>query len=883
MTVFTQVFNLSDNVKYMNYKIDTTPAGGGNALEFTKRSDRKEFMHRFLEMITTDRDNQQIPTNKTLGWQRIDGADSAGAIWEDSSGVDPLNDSSTAVYGFIRAKSYDYSTTGHWKYVRFKLFERNEDNLNINQVDQVNGARYLSGDRVLVMRYDTYADFGVTAEDSAAVVDSINAGINSAEADGYGSTDLDAGFQRGPLYATFNNKIGFSAAYNSNHTYINDAPGWTVNSNNTNYGQIYYHWTYYGQDLYYGTTNTGYSRTYPHPTQNTAIVNSNAIGYYQPYRNTNGFVAHGSGYNFFSSYYGVNGFGDSDLSVKNSYNELKILLDGNGTLWGFGDQDRTGSNTDSASGTNGFKGVNATGADARYLAIFNTQHQDDNPEKWSPYNTILFAGEYKKEFGEPVNSGYLHNGIKFNAHNLLMNNGVATPPNYSWLDNFNWAGNNAHAHTHNPANANTVTFSSFNQNFAGRDANGNAASSNIGGVSGQGITGDNQTTQAAAVNNTTQQRAKSGNWLMGRDLLAGSNVVGAPDNRSRSMGQGSDPEMHWRSKTTGNTSINNSTNNTYGKDTYAGADGFDHNYSWVGFDGAQFALTEYPTRNDTIIDSADAGVTHAQTRESIQTYDNYAAPTSGRAHLSATRMHMGYLGYVGHLNSKTAYSLNELFFGAKHGLFGDGTTEVLGSLSTYEPGTSAGAGHMAQMGSSLPMVSDLVDSANGSSPDAVNQLREYAQEFHPIAGEQSQYSVYEPIISVGTLKMNGGGYLNQTGGYANYTNQAISPPSYTTHNVQNAVMRYGGGYGNSYMWGNEQAGELGQPGDFAKKRSAFALLGRTYGLKIFGPYQHDKYNFLDAVSVQLDDDGFYAVNPNNAVDHWIVPANTDQVSFLFKK
>ena len=30
MTVFTQSFNLSDNVKYLNYKVDTTPSVGGN-------------------------------------------------------------------------------------------------------------------------------------------------------------------------------------------------------------------------------------------------------------------------------------------------------------------------------------------------------------------------------------------------------------------------------------------------------------------------------------------------------------------------------------------------------------------------------------------------------------------------------------------------------------------------------------------------------------------------------------------------------------------------------------------------------------------------------------------------------------------------------------
>ena len=70
--------------------------------------------------------------------------------------------------------------------------------------------------------------------------------------------------------------------------------------------------------------------------------------------------------------------------------------------------------------------------------------------------------------------------------------------------------------------------------------------------------------------------------------------------------------------------------------------------------------------------------------------------------------------------------------------------------------------------------------------------------------------------------------------------------------------------------------EAGNPGGTDKKLSAFAMLGRTYGLKIFGPYRHNKYNFLDAVSIQTDDDGFYAVNPTNSVEHWVVPMNHTQ-------
>jgi len=891
MTVFTQSFNLSDNVKYLNYKVDTTPSGGGNQTGATTEADRKELMHRLQEFITTDRDNQQVPTNKTLGWQRIDGADSAGAILTNTDNIDPLNDSSSAVYGFIRAKSYDYATSGHWKYVRFKLFERNEDNLNINQVDQTNGARYLSGDRVLVLRYDTYADFGVSAEDSNAVVDSINAGINPAEADGYGSTDLDAGIKRAELYATATSHMGYDAAYNSIHALVNQ--DWNANANNSNTSSNpRYKYTLHGlagntpalpgYTAYPGFNATNNSRYYPNAGTNTGHIHNTSIGSY-PFeieRKGNGLE-----YNFFQAQYGVNGFGDSDVSVKNSYNEIKMLLDGNGTMWGFGDQDRTLTNIDSANGTNTFQGVNATGADARYLALFTTQHQDDNPEKTSPYNTILFMSEYKKEFGEPVSTGNIHNGIKFNAHNLLMNNGVATPPNFKTFESVNWNTANANLNVSDPPATATIN-SSFNTNFSSR-SNSNIttrSNENIGARDLGAYTdiGNNASTQTDGTNVTNSQLAGSGNWLMGPSIDKSADWHAS--NRSRSMGQATDPEGQWRSKTIGNSNISNSTNNTSGAGTYAGTIAEDHDYSWIGNDGAQFALTEYPQRTATTL------LGDINTSESVQKYNEYTTAASGRQFLSATRLHMGYLGYVGHLNHKTAYSLNELFFGSRHSLFGGEDTTRIGTLSTYEPGTTSAAGDMATLGTSIPLVSDQVDSANGSSQDAVNIQREYVQEFHPIANSQTQYSVYEPILSVGTLSAHGGGstFNVSVNGNSNVSfnnsNYVMNGMNYIGTSGVNANQDDLYNYGSvDAIYGNFVTTSAGQPGGTAKKRSAFALLGRTYGLKLFGPYTHDKYNFLDAVSVQLDDDGFYAVNPNNAVDHWIVPANTDQASFLFKK
>ena len=871
-TVFTQAFNLSDNVKYLNYKIDTTPSGGGLATGTTSLEDRQELMHRIQEFITTDRDNQQIPTNKTLGWQRIDGADSSGAIWNDSNGVDT---GGNAVYGFLRSKCYDYSTSGHWKYLRLKLFERDERNL-YGQASTEKGARYATSDNVLVLRYDVYADFSVTAEDSAAVITAINGGINSAEADGFPSTDLDAGRLRALQYSANVTRRGFNAAYNSISPIVNAHQGPAAGANR---------W----KRCVFG--NGGSINVPVDHRTNAGVGNDNSVGYY-PNTVSAPRRGYGLGHNVFSTVIGVTGFGDSELSEQAMWNEIKLIIDGNGTLWGFGDQDRTGAGgIDSASGTNGFKGVNATGADARYLALFSTQHQDDDPENQSPYNSIIVTSEYKKEFGEPVNSGHIHNAMKWNPHYFIMNNGVASPPNIKHVTTANWT-NNASDNTGgtmSTSHSGTTVYTSYagsSNEMTNNNSMGAIGSANRSHT----FYNDAWERLQSGTQANTQKQISTGHGFMGPDV-ANLNTADAPGtaaNRSRSMGQieGGDARNNpagyhnsWKSRVVGNNAFSNSSTNAYGGTSYRG--GLGRSARWVGVDGAQFALTEYPCRADEsyfgTVDGgsygANTGTNTAGYKEMIQNYGNYVAPASGREHLSATRLHMGYLGYVGHLNSYTAYSLNELFFGSQHGLFGDGESTIYGHLSEHYIGEPANEGQIGQYGPSIPFVSDFVDSVNGVQNDSLNQARQFVQEFHPIPNSQAQYSVYEPVLSVGLLRS--GGHF----GAIEYSNNAMT--------TNDGGLTYFNNYARSNSnsnWGTSfYHGEVGTPGGTAKARSAWAMLGRSFGLKLFGPYRHDKYNFLDAVSIQVDDDEFYAVNPNNPRDHWIVPANTDQVSLLFKK
>ena len=240
---------------------------------------------------------------------------------------------------------------------------------------------------------------------------------------------------------------------------------------------------------------------------------------------------------------------------------------------------------------------------------------------------------------------------------------------------------------------------------------------------------------------------------------------------------------------------------------------------------------------------------------------------------------MGWMGYVGHLNAQTCYSLNEAFYGSRHGMFGDNKgLQPIGSLSEHIPGKSD-IHKIVSYGPGIPMVANMLDSNDGNTLVASGDSDRHSfQEFHPTPEQQVNYSVYEPILSVGNMKMTAGGIFGQHG----VTNSSTFDGANLTEANDNSAF-FANANGSFAVTAAAGIVEAGNPGGTDKKLSAFAMLGRTYGLKIFGPYRHNKYNFLDAVSIQTDDDGFYAVNPTNSVEHWVVPMNHTQAALLLKK
>ena len=924
MSILSSTFNLSNNVKYINAKVDTTPSGGGALTGTATLQDKKDLMHIIQRAISTEIDDTASnPKTRPLGWERFDGIYGGSKNVGTSADIiaDPAGYNDSAVYGFLRARCYDYGTSPrtsgdsneNYKYLRLKLFERDEKTLLDNEFDDTaRDPRYISSDNVLVMRWDMFSDWNSTVlgnmlDSTGAFADSdaVNGGINIADADGYGKTDGSLAYEaQSDIWNTtrFGGNTKFSKLVNSNNS-TNKASG------------------------------------------NSPIIAST--------ESANGVLPRGNAmlYDIYYDRYAQTGFGHKDLSYKNQFNELTFSIDGNFTLWMFGDGDNVSTNKDSSHGTDNFRGVDSEGAQARYLAMFVNQAQDQDPELNSPYNTVMMVSEYKKEFGEAAPTDeFIHNGVKFNAHSLLMNNGMATPNSFNSADFYalgsgtvNHGGNVEHRSSNTQGTHRSVTvmqhgttyrnadgtiatsnaltnFTDFisRANFSGNNfnVNINTTGSNTGsrgdagfyhdfeqnveyGEKGDGASLlDLDHTVTDVVDGTRPRIEISGNIMMGPSSSTHNTSLasaGAASNSSHSNVRDKNLGNFIVRTFSGNTETENvSKNNTYGGSTYAGwntatngavaiGSGAElgQELHWYGADGAQFMLTEYPTRvlgtGSTPRGSGNTDQRKLETAESINKFDAYGTPQSGRQYLSSTRLHMGWMGYVGHLNAQTCYSLNEAFYGSRHGMFGDNKgLQPIGSLSEHIPGKSD-VHKIVSYGPGIPMVANMLDSNDGNTLVASGDSDRHSfQEFHPTPEQQVNYSVYEPILSVGNMKMTAGGIFGQHG-----TNDNTLKANLTEANDNNAF--FAANNGNLATVSAAGIVEAGNPGGTDKKLSAFAMLGRTYGLKIFGPYRHNKYNFLDAVSIQTDDDGFYAVNPTNSVEHWVVPMNHTQAALLLKK
>jgi hypothetical protein len=235
----------------------------------------------------------------------------------------------------------------------------------------------------------------------------------------------------------------------------------------------------------------------------------------------------------------------------------------------------------------------------------------------------------------------------------------------------------------------------------------------------------------------------------------------------------------------------------------------------------QFGLTEAPTI------TAAGG-----TQNSVTSSRAALAPVAVEWGFT-TRLNMGWLGYIGHINEFFANSINAEFIGSCNGQ----------SFSTYTAPTSVssvtnpvGTSFFTSVQPSTTTTGTVLFSARGSNNYPLvnsSSFQEYSLTTLP---SSLLFTVYEPTLSCGT---SNGIQATLTG--------------------DNVTMTYSG------------------------PQYKFSMLGRIFDLKIFGPFASEKYVFLDSMTMPCDADGFFAASGGTNKDFWILPAGGNNIAFLMPK
>lgn len=229
---------------------------------------------------------------------------------------------------------------------------------------------------------------------------------------------------------------------------------------------------------------------------------------------------------------------------------------------------------------------------------------------------------------------------------------------------------------------------------------------------------------------------------------------------------------------------------------------------------AQFSLTEAPSIG-TSVNSVTA------TRSAI-------APASVREGFT-TRLMMGYMGYIGHINSLFTNSINSEFLGHFNATpYNDYSPFVAPTTLTSRFGTQS---YDFGMSSGNTSGNNLFNSRGQYTYPLISAIQEFSPATLPT---NLLFTVFEPTLSCGT-----------TNGISNQLNSQQNTLSYT---------------GPQYK---------------------FSLLGRIFDLKIFGPFTSEKYVFLDSIAMPCNADGFFAEG-GASKEFWIIPTG-NHMAFLMPK
>jgi len=196
-----------------------------------------------------------------------------------------------------------------------------------------------------------------------------------------------------------------------------------------------------------------------------------------------------------------------------------------------------------------------------------------------------------------------------------------------------------------------------------------------------------------------------------------------------------------------------------------------------------------------------------------------------------TRLLMGYLGYIGHINTFHATSVNSELLGGSPGVVA--TAYQRGTPSTqYKLVSAVSTGNsntFASNGLTETGFNRLFESRANISYPLLNSIEEYSPTTLPT---NLKFTVFEPTLSCGTS--NG--------------LQSVSFPTAITYS------------GPQYK---------------------FSMLGRIFDMKIFGPFSEGKYTLLDSITIPCNAQGFYQDGGTDK-DFWIIPSG-ENMAFVMPK
>lgn len=245
-----------------------------------------------------------------------------------------------------------------------------------------------------------------------------------------------------------------------------------------------------------------------------------------------------------------------------------------------------------------------------------------------------------------------------------------------------------------------------------------------------------------------------------------------------------------------------------------------------GYSRPQFVCTEYPTTSNGL-----TGESHGRDIEGTPEAWNNSYVGIHHSQL-ATRLHMGWLGWVGHLGPG-AYCLTSLGGDAQgYKNLSTGADSYADERYWQSAEGYSGLFNNGKMSTdryNLPQTSWLAD-FNGKSMDS----------------QDEGYVIYEPSIGLGSIGPMQA--YNHTMNY-NYRN-SISSNTNSTMALTTAYNRK----------------------DYAGTAVKFSVMGRIRNLKLSTGFTADFLSFLDAATIPTDAEGFFQ-SGGASTDHWGIPLN----------